>query len=164
MESKIINNTESKNLTDILNENKIDIKEINENFEIKNQNININENIVNNGKNNNNNYIISNISGTINYIPPEKIILEKKFKKLNKTYENLKMVNNTFSINSVKSEKVKEKDKGKEKEKKKDKRNIKLDEEDFIKSISINLLEEENQKRSESFSSSYSNEKDIKIE
>jgi len=164
LESKIINNTESKNLTDILNENKIDIKEINENFEIKNQNININENIVNNGKNNNNNYIISNISGTINYIPPEKIILEKKFKKLNKTYENLKMVNNTFSINSVKSEKVKEKDKGKEKGKKKDKRNIKLDEEDFIKSISINLLEEENQKRSESFSSSYSNEKDIKIE
>ena len=170
LDFKNINNTESKNLTDKLNENKIDFNEINDNFENKNQNINNNENNkndVNNGNKKNNNYVISNISGTINYIPPEKKILEKKFKKLNKPYENLKIVNNTFSINSVKSEKKeieKEKEKDKEKEKEVGKGKVKINEEDFIKSISISLLEEENQKRSESFSSGCSNEKDIKIE
>ena len=188
--SIIINNTESKNLTDKLNENKIEVKEISDNFENKSKNINCNDNNKNdaiNGKNNNNNFIISNISGTINYIPPERTILEKKFKKLNKLYKNLQIVNNTFSINSTKSEKKEkgkkeekeekeekkekkekkekeEKEKGNNKEKEKNKRKVKINEEDFIKSISISLLEEENQKRSESFNSSYSNEKEIKIE
>ena len=172
---KLMNDEELKNLTDNkINGNKLYTKEINDNFENKNHITNSNEkskNIINNGKkNNNNNFIISNISGEINYIPPEKIILEKKFKKLNKINENLKIVNNTFSINSVKSEKEekekekKEKEEEKEKVKEDEKEKTKINEEEFIKSISINLLEEENQKRSESFNSSDSNEIGKKIE
>lgn len=137
-----------------LKDKKNNIKESNPENEIKN--ININEEkkeLTNKPTNINNNYIITNISGTINYIAPIKSNNDDKKKKNEniKKFE-LKIENNSFSINSIILKENIEKE------------NIqKKGEEDIIKSISINLLEEENKKISESIESSLSNDNNHEI-